>query len=90
MPPRAPASQGHQEQVNAAGQSHLWIAASLGDLARVRSLLSSGGALIDRRCNAGTSPLHVACKNGHLDVVRTLLSAGVLVDLVRDGDSSAL
>ena len=88
--PRAPATQGQQEQVNAGWQSHLWIAASLGDLTRVRSLLTSGRVLVDRQCNQGASPLHVACQNGHLEVVRSLLSAGALVDLTSADGTSPL
>ena len=71
MPPR----------VNSAGQSLLWIAASVGDVAKVRSLLAaSGGALlVDLQANDGTSPLFAAC--GCEEVVRILLSAGAKVNL---------
>ena len=40
--PRAAAAAASAEQVNAAGWSRLWIAASLGRLDTVRTLLSSG------------------------------------------------
>lgn len=89
-PPCAPDARGKQEQVNAAGQSQLWRAASLGNLAWVHSLLSSGEVLIDRHCNQGGSPLFTACQHGQLEVVRTLLSAGALVDLTTPDGISAL
>ena len=69
--------------VNAAGQSQLWIAASVGDVAKVRSLLAaSGGALlVNLQANNGASPLYAACRQGHTDVVCALLSAGAKVGL---------
>ena len=73
MPPR----------VNAAGQSLLWIAASVGEAAKVRSLLatSEGPLLLDLQAKDGASPLLAACNYGHAEVVRALLSGGAKVDL---------
>ena len=76
--------------VNAAGQSQLWIAASVGDVAKVRSLLAaSGGAqLVDLQDKYGSSPLYAACHQGHTEVVQTLVAAGAKVDLwAKDGAS---
>ena len=73
MPPR----------VNAAGQSQLWIAASVGDVAKVRSLLaaSEGTLLVNLQAKNGASPLSAACMYGHTEVARALLSGGAEVDL---------
>ena len=71
-------------RVNAAGQSQLWIAASVGNAAKVRSLLAtSEGArlLVDLQAKDGASPPFAACNNGHTEVVRALLSGGAKVDL---------
>ena len=69
--------------VNSVWQSKLWIAASVGDIAKVRSLLASSGGvlLIDLQAKDGSSPLFAACVNGHIEEVHTLLSAGAKVDL---------
>ena len=77
-------------RVNAAGQSQLWIAASVGDVAKVRSLLatSGGSLLVDLQDKDGASPLLTACMCGHTEVVRALISGGAQVDLqTKQGDS---
>ena len=73
MPPR----------VNAAGRSQLWIAASVGDVTKVSSLLvTSGGALlVDLQDKNGVAPLLAACVYGHTEVVSALISAGAKVNL---------
>ena len=70
-----------QGQVNAAGWSPLWLAASLGNLAEVHSLLSLGKVLVDLQDSWGTTPLKIACMNGHQGVAHALLAAGARVDL---------
>ena len=62
-----------QCHVNAAGQSHLLVAASVGDVAKVRSLLAASGGLllVDLQDKDGISPLYVAFFEGHMEVVRT-------------------
>ena len=79
MPRRQPGP----PQVNLAGQSHLWIAASLGDVAKVHSLLASeGGALlVNLQVKDGIAPMYAACMKGHVEVVHALLFAGAMVNL---------
>ena len=77
-------------RVNAAGQTQLWIATSVGDVAKVCSLLaaSEGALLVDLQDKDGASPLHVACLFDHMEVVHSLLAAGAKVNLkTNDGVS---
>ena len=71
-------------RVNAAGKSELWIAASVGDVAKVRSLLAApgGSLLVNLQAKDGASPLFAACMYGHTEVVCALLSGGAKVDLL--------
>ena len=61
------AAAGVKPRVYAAGQSLLWIAASVGDVAKVRSLLaaSEGALLVDLQAKGGAAPLHAACFAGY-------------------------
>ena len=80
----APANKKHssspqQQQLNAAKQSRLWLAAAAGNMdALIDNLHASYGgvAQLDLQDDQGCSPLLIACQEGHLEVVHTLLSAG--------------
>ena len=86
---RDPANKKHscspqQQQLNAAKQSRLWLAAAAGNMdALIDNLHASYGgvALLDLQDDQGCSPLLIACQEGHLEVVHTLLSAGANADL---------
>ena len=66
--------------VHVSMQPQLWIAAFVGDVAKVRSLLASSGGelLVDLQDKDGAS---AACIKCHMEVVRVLLSAGAKVNL---------
>ena len=53
--------------------------ANIGNVERVKQLLSSG-VDIELRNNAGGTPLHAASANGHIEVVKLLISKGANVN----------
>lgn len=58
--------------------SDLHLAASTGDVARVRELISSG--LVLNSFDEGMTPLHLAAQNDHLEVVHALIESGADVN----------
>lgn len=63
--------------VDVFGRTALWYASSVGDVAKVQTLLAAG-ALPDLGPDQG--PLHIAARYGHHEVVCLLLDAGAEVD----------
>jgi ankyrin repeat protein len=63
----------HLEESESAGSSHLYIAASVGQLEVVQRLLAAGAGM--QELLEGGEPLAAAASNGHQNVVRVLLSA---------------
>ncbi|KAJ1431658.1 ankyrin repeat-containing domain protein, partial [Ochromonadaceae sp. CCMP2298] len=64
--------------------ANIWVAASDGDIARVKELIDSGTAVNGKDDN-GYSPIHAAASYGELPMVTYLLSVGGDVHL-RDDD----
>ena len=61
--------------------SQLYLAARVGDIARVRERLRSGDDDVNWRDEDGETALYVASANGHVLVIEELLRAGAQVDL---------
>ena len=57
-------------------------AAKSGDVATLKSLLSSDSSLLEARDSDGSTPLHCATWKGHQNVVAALLAAGADVNAV--------
>ena len=67
-------------------KANIWVAASDGDLSRVKQLLVEG-VDVNAQDDSGYSPLHAAVSYDHLDLVRFLLSEGASLKLPdQDGD----
>jgi len=71
------------------GGSPLHIAASLGNLERVQTLIDDG-ARVDVQKEDGTTPLHSAATMGHSDVVKLLIEEGAWVEATGNNGATAL
>jgi uncharacterized protein len=65
--------------VDGLGRTELHYAASDGDVAKIRDLLSAGANPSTADDN-GWTPLHFACQSNAADAVRALLAAGAAID----------
>ena len=69
-------------------EANIWVAASDGDLARVRQLLQEG-VDVNAQDDNGYSPLHGAVSYDHLELVKYLLTNGADLNLTdEDGDQA--
>ncbi|KAG5460829.1 MAG: ankyrin repeat-containing domain protein, partial [Olpidium bornovanus] len=66
-------------------KKNIWVAASDGDIERVRELIDRGGVDVNARDEFGYSALHAAVSYGHRDLAELLLRHGADVD-IRDFD----
>jgi hypothetical protein len=78
--------------VNAANRKRemlVFQAADVGEIERVRMLLSAG-ADVDASTRSGVTPLHAAAAAGHAQVVQLLLTAGANVNAAATSDTTSL
>ena len=74
-----------------AGDENIWVAASDGDLDRVRHLVEVEGISVNVQDEAGYSPLHAAASYGETKVLEYLLPQGGDVTIRdEDGDTPLL
>lgn len=71
------------------GIKDLWVAAGIGDIATVQSLLD-GGANLNVRDTYGITPLSLAARAGQLAVVRALLDKGADINAKNDDETTPL
>lgn len=69
--------------------TNIWIAASDGDVARVRELLASGHSPNDKDENSYT-PMHAAASYGHLELLDVLLENGGDINITDDDGDTPL
>lgn len=62
--------------LEAGASPNVWEAATMGDTARVRALISQDETLLHARAADGGPPLHYAAHFGHAETVKALLSMG--------------
>ncbi len=60
-------------------------AAGLGDLEKVRALISADPAMVNARKDNGATPLWIAAQNGHLEVLKMLLDKGANLNVDAQG-----
>ena len=78
-------------EVQGDGMTALHWAASRGNIAATRMLVSAGARLDPVTRNGNYTPLHLAAQNGRAETVRALLAAGANVNaLTSSGGASAL
>ena len=78
-------------EVQGDGMTALHWAASRGNIAATRMLVSAGARLDPVTRNGNYTPLHLAAQNGRVETVRALLAAGANVNaLTSSGGASAL
>ncbi|BEI87200.1 hypothetical protein CcaverHIS002_0705460 [Cutaneotrichosporon cavernicola] len=70
-------------------QKNLWVAASDGDIERVRSLIAAGATANDRDAHSYT-PMHAAASYAHLQLLEYLVSVGGNVNLPDDDGDTPL
>ena len=68
------------------GRTPLWLAASEGAKAVVKTLLRAGKVDVNARASSGRSPLWWASADGHLPTVKLLLNAGQIDTELTDTD----
>ena len=74
-----------------AGGENIWVAASDGDLERVKHLLEVEGVSVNAQDEVGYSPLHAAASYGEIQVLEYLLARGGDVTIKdEDGDTPLL
>ncbi|CAK9782299.1 ankyrin [Cutaneotrichosporon oleaginosum] len=72
-----------------ASQKNLWVAASDGDLERVKTLIDAGASPNDRDAHSYT-PMHAAASYAHLALLEYLVSVGGDVNLPDDDGDTPL
>lgn len=70
--------------------NNIYIAAQLGNAARITKILEKHPELINTLNSAGLTPLHYAASGGHVDAVKALLAKGADVETERIGGCTAL
>ena len=71
-----------------AGGENIWVAASDGDLERVKHLVEVEGVSVNAQDEVGYSPLHAAASYGEIQVLEYLLARGGDVTIKdEDGDT---
>ena len=65
--------------------SNIYIAAQMGNAARITKILEKKPELVNTLSRAGRTPLHYAANGGHIDAVKALLANGADVEAERSG-----
>lgn len=85
----APAS-AEENDDDVIGESNIWVAASDGDLDRIKELLRAG-MIVNAQDENGYSPIHAAVSYSQVEVLEFLLANGADVNLKdNDGDTPLL
>ena len=63
--------------------SNIYIAAQMGNAARITKILEKKPELVNALSRAGRTPLHYAANGGHVDAVKALLANGANVEAER-------